>query len=154
VIFASVCSQRGVDSFLKLFIFIICCWCTVLIYSPFLLCMIASRCLYVTVLIENRRWAIRGWSRVLLWWAGSAGTFYQGKYSMGLSLFPIHHNILNSCMHVSPWQGFPRNEYLDSYGILHWVAIVSAQPKPWFCNLTNGAINIKRWFFSNLITGG
>ena len=28
--------------------------------------------------------------------------FDQGKYSMGLSLFPINLNILNSYMHVSP----------------------------------------------------
>ena len=29
--------------------------------------------------------------------------FDQGKYSMGLSLFPINLNTFNSYMHVSPW---------------------------------------------------
>ena len=29
--------------------------------------------------------------------------FDQGKYSMGLSLFPINVNAFNSYMHVSPW---------------------------------------------------
>ena len=56
--------------------------------------------------------------------------FDQGKYNMGSSLFPIHLNTFNSYLYVLPYKDFVELYLcLDSYGILHWVAIACAQPK-------------------------
>ena len=49
----------------------------------------------------------------------------QGKYSIGLSLFPIHFNSLNSCCMCHLDREFLElNYYLVTYGLCIWVALL------------------------------
>ena len=51
--------------------------------------------------------------------------FAQGKYSMGLSLFPIHFNSVNSCcMCRLDRDPLELNFYLVTYGLCIWVALL------------------------------
>jgi hypothetical protein len=115
---------------------------------------------------------VSGWLLLLCWssidgeqFVGDQEYFYEqdqleqfdpGKYSMGLSLFSNIFNALKSlCMCLFDKDSLELISYLDSYGILQWVAIASAQHKLWSCNLTNGICNEhNRWLFSNIIKEG
>ena len=51
--------------------------------------------------------------------------FVQGKYSMGLSLFPIHLNTFNSCCMCHLGRDFPRIELIPCHlRDMHWVALL------------------------------
>ena len=63
--------------------------------------MIAPRCLYVAVLSSIDGEQFVGDQGYYFDEKDHQEYFVQGKYSMGLSLFPINFNKLNSCCAVS-----------------------------------------------------
>ena len=64
--------------------------------------MIAPRCLYVVVLLSIDGEQFVRDQGYYFDEQDQRECFAQGKYSMGSSLFPIHLNIINPYLHVSP----------------------------------------------------